>query len=303
MGSSPHLLTALSAQRLARSLGVPFVAEVRDLWPQSLVDLGLADERDAIVRISRWVERRVYAGSDHIVTTLPNAAEYFGRFGVDPAMVTCVPNGVDLDEWPEPTPTRRAMTDPFRIAYAGAHGLPNGLDTLIDAGKLLSGTSKPEIVIDLYGFGVDRPRLMRRAKDEGLTNVRFHDPVPKERVPEILQSADALVLLVPRSPLYRYGISMNKLFDYLAAGRPVLMAADVFNDPVAEAGAGLSVPPEDPRALADAMLDDRITVIGDTNCRAIIFQHFILNRGLQTRNQGMGDIVSIFVAAERLRRK
>jgi len=111
------------------------------------------------------------------------------------------------------------------------------------------------IRFDLYGNGAEKDRLVARAKAERLTNVRFNPPVPKTEIPAILGAASALIILNRPSPLYRYGISMNKMFDYLAASRPVLIATSAWNNPVAEADAGLSVQPGDAAALAEGAIE------------------------------------------------
>jgi glycosyltransferase involved in cell wall biosynthesis len=135
------------------------------------------------------------------------------------------------------------------------------------------------IRFDLYGDGVAKGRLRARAKTEGLTNVRFHAAVPKKEIAAILEAASALIVLNLPSDLYRYGISMNKVFDYLAAGRPVLIATSAWNNPVAEADAGLSVKPGDATALAEramemaAWSEQKLTEVG-LRGRAYVEAHY-----------------------------
>lgn len=253
VGSSPHLLAALAAQRLATYHDAAFVFELRDLWPESAVALGQLAADHPLVRAARALERRMYRSSDHIVTLLPNAAGYLERFGINESLITWVPNGVQGEPPGMPNAPSRRDRETFRFLYAGSHGPPNGLDLLLDAAAILQSEGVgegPRIVFDLCGSGIDKERLMKRADVEGIANVRFLNSVPKGEVWSLLQAADALIAIVPPSPLYEYGISMNKIFDYLASGRPILMASSAWNDPVGEADAGITVPSGSASALA-----------------------------------------------------
>jgi glycosyltransferase involved in cell wall biosynthesis len=136
------------------------------------------------------------------------------------------------------------------IGYAGTHGVANALDTFLDAAGLMKGE---DVVFALVGSGPDKAALQQRAMASGLENVRFVDPVRKEQIPALLQWFDVAYIGLQRQPLFRFGIAPNKLMDYMMAGRPVLMAIDAGNDPVSEAGCGLTVKPEDPRAVAEGI--------------------------------------------------
>jgi glycosyltransferase involved in cell wall biosynthesis len=142
--------------------------------------------------------------------------------------------------------------DPFTVMYAGAHGLANGLDTVLDAARRLSdGVAAPRFVF--VGEGPLRDGLMQRAKREGIANVEFRPPVPKNCVHRTLADAHAFVLPLKRGKVFEHGISPNKLFDYMAAARPVILSVDTPNNPVAEARAGETVAPEDAEGLAAAV--------------------------------------------------
>jgi glycosyltransferase involved in cell wall biosynthesis len=257
VGSSPHLLAALAGQRLARKLGCASVFEVRDLWPESLVQLDVMSTHHPFVIVARALERMIAKGSDMIVTVMPNAVDYLDRLGIPRDRVSWVSNGVELaGRQLAARPPVHEDRGEFCFVYAGAHGPPNELDSLLDAAAILMADERARAIrFDLYGTGVEKSRLVARAMTEGLTNVRFHAPVPKTEIPAILEAASALILLIPPSPLYRYGVSMNKVFDYLAAGRPILIATSAWNNPVADADAGLSVPPGDAPALAERAIE------------------------------------------------
>jgi glycosyltransferase involved in cell wall biosynthesis len=252
IGSSPHPLAAWAGQRLARLHGVPFVFEVRDLWPQSLIDLGTFGPRNPLAVALRTLEGFLYRRAALVISLLPYAHEYIERFRVPRERVFYLPNGVDLSDFPaERAPDGR---DPFTLMYFGAHGAPNALDTLLDtAGELERRPASRPVLWRFIGEGTEKFALMRRASEAGLRSVSFEGRVPKSRIPTLAAEADGFVMNVKGLPVYRYGISPNKLFDYLAARRPVIFASSAGNNPVAEAGAGITVPPENPPAVAEAV--------------------------------------------------
>jgi glycosyltransferase involved in cell wall biosynthesis len=140
--------------------------------------------------------------------------------------------------------------------YFGAHGQANSLETLLSAMAIVQ--AHPDgagVRVRLIGDGPLKPSLRALTAELGLRSVAFEDPVASCEIPRLASEADAFVLTVLNRPeLYRYGVSMNKLFDYMAAGRPIIVAIEAANNPVAEAGAGITVRPEDPRHLAEGIL-------------------------------------------------
>lgn len=253
VGSSPHLFAALAAQRLANRFRVPFVLEVRDLWPQTLVDLGRLPSTHPAVRVFERIERYLYRRADRIITLLPGSVEHLVEKGADRRKVVWLPNGFDLQFTLGERPPS-ANGDVFTVMYAGAHGLANGLDVVLDAAAILQSEGWDDKVrFLLVGDGPEKTRLQRRAAAEGLGLVRFDPPVPKREILGYMQQADVFLMLLRDSPVFRHGVSPNKLFDYLAVGRPVIFGVNAPNNPVALAEAGLTVPPENARALADAV--------------------------------------------------
>jgi len=186
---------------------------------------------------------------NHVTNHVPDDVSTTGPGGVHKHaqhhLATPLPPALDaaLDEL--------RMRGKFVVAYAGTHGLANALGTLLEAAALLR--DRP-IAFVLVGAGPDKPALVHRAAELGLANVQFFDPVPKSMVPALLRRIDLAYIGWRRQPLYRFGISPNKLIDYMMAARPVLHAVEAGNDPVAEAGCGMTVTPEDPRAVADGIL-------------------------------------------------
>jgi glycosyltransferase involved in cell wall biosynthesis len=254
VGSSPHLFGAQAALRLARRLGVPFVLEIRDVWPQSLVEVMGVSRHHPLVWLMERAERQLYRGADHIVTLLAGLGPRVAERGGDPRGLTWVPNGIDLGLVPPlPEPAGRP---PFTFMYAGSHGITNALDVLLDAvlrlrGRGLWPPGRARLV--LLGTGPEKPRLEARVRAEGIPGVEFRAPVPKREVFGALAEADAFLVSARPSPLWRHGISFNKLFDFMAVGRPIVFGMDCPGNPIEEAGCGFIVRPGDPEAMAEAM--------------------------------------------------
>lgn len=254
IGSSVHPLAAWAGRKLAKRHGVPFVFEVRDLWPQTLIDMGrLSDHHPAAVGL-RWLEKSLYRAASRIIVLLPHAHEYIEPLGIAREKIVWIPNGTDTDSFGPKMPITESAK--FTLMYFGAHGAANGLDNLLSAMQIVAKNPKGDrICLRLIGDGPLKPSLMAAAKTKGLTNVEFEDPVPKNDIPALAAQADAFVLCLRDFPkLYRFGISMNKIFDYLASGRPIIISIDAANDPIKEASAGISVSPENPEAFAKAII-------------------------------------------------
>lgn len=247
IGSSVHPLAAWSGLRLASRFNVPFFFEVRDLWPETLIDMGTIGRNHPIAIAMRALEGHLYRRADRIITLLPHAYRYIRRFDVPEDKLLWLPNGIDLDRFPPPEPPAPSST--FTFMYFGAHGGANGLDNVIAAMRLVR--DQP-IRLRLIGDGPSKAALVKSAAD--LPNVSFEAPVPKDAIPALAAKADSFVFNLIDAPVFNYGISSNKLFDFMAAGRPILFACNASNNPVEDAKAGITVPPANPGQLADAML-------------------------------------------------
>ncbi|WP_334148934.1 glycosyltransferase family 4 protein [Hyphomicrobium sp.] len=253
IGSSVHPFAAWAGRKLARRFGVPFIFEVRDLWPQTLIDMGRLSQRHPAAVALRALEKSLYRDAARIIVLLPKAHDYIEPLGISLEKIVWIPNGVDVENFPTRPP--RQPDGAFTLMYFGAHGGANGLENLLAAMQRVGADPAGQnIVLRLIGDGPLKSTLVAKAREEGLTNVRFEDPVPKSQIPDLAAQADAFVFNLIDAPVFKYGISSNKLFDFLAAGRPVLFCCTSPNNPIAEAGAGLTVAPENPQALADAIL-------------------------------------------------
>jgi len=260
IASSTYPADIWPARRIAALAGARLAFEVHDLWPLSPMELGGMPAWHPFIVLMQAAEDYAYRHADTVISILPKAGAHMAGRGMAPHKLHVVPNGVDLDEWdlppvPLPAPAADLLADLRRqgrlvVGYAGSHGLANALDTLIDAAALLQG--RP-LAFVLAGAGPDKPALQRKAIAAGLRDVHFLDPLAKRHMPALLRCFDIAYLGWRRQPLYRYGISPNKLGDYMMAARPILHAVEAANDPVAEAGCGLSLAPDDPAALAAAI--------------------------------------------------
>lgn len=264
IGSSVHLFAVLAAYILAVKYKVPFIFEVRDLWPQTLIDIGALAERSPITYLFRIIERFLYKKADCIISLLPKAQDYIASLNIDCKKVVYIPNGIDLKwfdtnlEKPDLgdeliTLFKDTLRDKMVFSYTGAIGIANGLDTVIDAAKLLTSSLKIHILV--VGAGPEKERLLTRVETEGIKKVSFVESVEKDLVPYILSNSDVCILIAKKSKVHRYGVSMNKIFDYLASRKPIISALDTNVNIIEEANCGLFVTPDNPEALAQAVLE------------------------------------------------
>jgi glycosyltransferase involved in cell wall biosynthesis len=259
IASSTYPMDIWPARRIAKQADARLVYEVHDLWPLSPMELGGMSRWHPFIMWVQMAEDYAYRHVDKVVSLLPRAKEYMCSRGMAPQKFSYVPNGVVEEEWTQsaelPQEVKRSL-DALRakglplVAYAGTHGLGNALDVLLDAASRLKG--KAEVV--MVGTGPERERLLARVANEGLTNVTMLPAIPKESVPGFLGDVDIAFIGWHPNSLYRFGISPNKLLDYMMAGKPVVHSASAGNDPVAEAGCGLTVSSGDAVAVAEAIL-------------------------------------------------
>lgn len=260
IASSTYPADIWPARRIARLSGARLAFELHDLWPLSPVTLGGMSARHPFIRLMQAAENAACRHADTVVSILPHARAHLEEHGMAPYKLHLVPNGVDVAAWDGASPplprTVATLLDGLRaqgrfiVGYAGSHGLANALDTLLDAADLLRAAP---LAFVLAGTGPQKPQLQRHARTAGLHHVHFIDPLPRHCMPALLGAFDLAYLGWRRNPLYRHGISPNKLGDYMMAARAVVHAVDAANDPVADAGCGISVAPEDPAALAAAI--------------------------------------------------
>jgi glycosyltransferase involved in cell wall biosynthesis len=259
IASSTYPMDIWPCRKIARRAGARLVFEVHDLWPLTPMQLGGMSRWHPFIMVAQYAEDYAYRHADKVVSLLPKADSYMVGRGMTADKFVYVPNGIDEAEWADstrlPDPVSaclarlRATGRPI-LGYAGTHGLANVLDLLLDAAKLLQG--RAEVV--MVGGGPERDRLLKRVRDEGIANVAMLDPVPKRSINTFLESVDVAFIGMAPEPLYQYGIAPNKLIDYMMAGRPIIFSVKAGNDPVVDTGCGLTVPPDNAQAIADAMM-------------------------------------------------
>ncbi len=309
--SSPIPYPIVPAAFLARKLGATLVFEVRDIWPLSLVALGSYSEKNPFIRLTQWVEDFAYRRADLVVSALPKAYEHMKPRGLPPEKFVWISNGVDPDDLlvlqsgPSTKNTSTGIEDTvsgvrgqkkaahvespakvdktckqFKVCYAGSFHARAVALSLVEAAALLR-KSRPDIRFILIGKDSGGLSILKdQAAALGADNVEFRDPVPRTEMQGVLAEMDLCVGMTKSSPLYRFGISLTKLFDYMLAGKPIILSSNAQGDIVSESGCGVKVPAEEAQALADAILQmadmeaSRLRAMGEKGRKAL-FSSFV----------------------------
>lgn len=290
--SSPHPIGYLGAEYLARASGARLVFEVRDIWPLTLIQLGGYGQWHPFIRFLQWIEDRAYSRSDCVVSNLEGALEHMAARGMDKRKFTWIPNGIALDEVLKPAQLSPQVAAQIpvaglRVVYAGTLGAANALYTLIRSVALIRDLA--DVTILLVGQGQERAKLEAQCYALGLHNIRFLGAVPKAQVQSLISACDVCYLGWHASPLYCFGIAANKLPEYLYSGKPIVHSYSGENDPIAKFSAGITVPAEDPKGLADAirrlhiMSNEQRQFMGENGRRAAIehYDYRVLARRLE----------------------
>lgn len=254
--SSPSLFPVKFAAKLAKKFKTKMIFEVRDIWPLTLVELSSLSRQNPLVKLMGHYERFAYQNADKVISLLPKASAYFEQSGMAKEKFVYLPNGIACgDHKAEPLLQEiEAMIpkDKFIIAYSGTVGIANNLDYLIDGAILLR--EYDDIHFMILGHGGEKQRLENRSGREGLNNITFLDAVKKNQVASFLNKVDvAFISLVPEK-LFRFGVSPNKVFEYMYAKKPIIWAIEAGNNLVEEAQCGISVPLDDITSLGKSIL-------------------------------------------------
>jgi glycosyltransferase involved in cell wall biosynthesis len=224
-GSTPQPFGALAGLLAARLRRVPFVLEVRDLWPESIIAAGKLSDSSLPSVLLRAVEHVLAGRADRIICVTEGWSGRFSRLGIVPGKLVVIPNGSDPDDSLDDIPREKLRelhkVHGFTAVFAGAHGEKDGLNFILDAAKAL-----PDVNFLLIGAGPKKRLAAEQARREGLKNVDFRDPIPKNDLPELLHACDVGLHAVSPLPVFQYGMSPNKIFDYMAAGLPVVSNAE-----------------------------------------------------------------------------
>lgn len=232
LASSVHPFTLIAGEKIAKKFKVKCICEIRDLWPESFVAYGLIKRNNPITKILYNIEKKIYIKADKIIMTWEGGSDYIKNQGwadkINSSKIAYIPNGVDLSEFDNNAKIyhindKDLLNDNLvKIVYTGSIRKVNNLDMIVSAARLLQEKGKSNIKILVYGSGDELENLKSKADDYGLDNIMFKGKVNKREIPFILQKADINLLHNSSTALNIYGQSQNKLFEYLAAGRPVL---------------------------------------------------------------------------------
>lgn len=261
IASSTYPFDIKVAQDLAKLNNARLIYEVHDLWPLTPIEVGGMSPKHPFIWLMQRAEDYAYRNADKVVSLLPNAYEYMQQHGMRPEKFVYIPNGIVTQQWLSSTqkiPNQhqilfsrlRDIENKFIIGYAGGMGEANALGYLLDAAKLV--IDKP-IAIVMVGDGINREELILRISNEQLINVYILPAIDKSQIPDFLGSCDALYIGWHNLPIYRFGVSPNKLFDYMLAKKPIIHSISLANDLVSEANCGVSVAAGDVHGIASAI--------------------------------------------------
>ncbi len=262
IGSLVHPFAVIAAWLLSKKYKAKFIFEVRDLWPQTPIDMGAIKDNGIIAKLMYAWEKFMYRRAEKIIVLLPNAKKYIEGKGISEEKVIWIPNGVNLEQFDKPVQLDpdsdlvqllRKSKNKFKVIYTGAHGPANGLNVVIEVASILQKNHN-EVQFFLIGNGVLKEKLLCDSEKYRLKNIHFFSSIPKKQIPDLLRYADLLLHCFAPIDVFKYGISPNKIFDYLAAGKPIIMSVKTSNNIAQEAGAGIAVEPGNPETLAKGIL-------------------------------------------------
>ncbi len=253
LASSPQLPASICALIISKIFKIPFIFEVRDLWPIVLVDLGKRNKDNLLIKFLFILEKYLYIYSDAVVVLSKGCIDYVKSKGAK--SVFYFPNGSNLESFKFTTLPKETSSfsskRPFKIIYSGAHGIANGLDNVIKAAEYIKHLP---IKIYLIGDGPEKDKLKLLAKQNKDTVV-FNDSIPKSKMPGYLSNSDAILVSLANIDLFKYGVSPNKLFDAYSIGRPVITTIPgLINSEVEKYDLGVTSIANNPKKLANAII-------------------------------------------------
>lgn len=247
--SSPDIFVPFFTVKFCRKHKIPVVFEVRDLWPESIVAYSRFTKNNPIIKFLYRIEKWMYQKADRLIFTMEGGKDYIASHkwasSVDMEKIFHINNGIDLDEYESNLRKYRIddkeleKTDCFKVVYMGSIRKVNHLESLIEAAEVLKAKDNSKIIFLIYGDGTERQMLEERSQKKSL-NVFFKGPVERKYIPYILSKSDLNVINVLPSPLTKYGVSWNKLFEYMASGTPILANLSVNYDLIKKYHMGIS---------------------------------------------------------------
>jgi colanic acid biosynthesis glycosyl transferase WcaI len=254
IATSPQFFCAVAGWFISRVKRVPFVLEIRDLWPECIVELGVLRDGSAIHRILRRIELFLYRSATLLVSVTDSYPETWVRQGIDPAKMRVVKNGVDLASF-QPGERENAvrkdlgLEGSFVVSYVGTHGMSQGLTTLLEAAEEFRDDSRVHFLF--VGEGAEKDELMREARSRRLERVIFLPQQPRERIPQIIAASDLVAVILRDRDLFTRVIP-SKIFEIMGCARPILLGvAGEAERLVRESGCGYIGRPEDAASLVE----------------------------------------------------
>jgi len=255
--SSLSLFPVVNAYLWSKLLKINFIFEIRDMWPQTLIELGGVSQKNPLVLIMKFFEKFGYKKAQYVVSLLPNTKDYMIDNGMTSNKFYYIPNGsVDdkinnhlLDDQLK----KKIPSNKFIVGYAGTIGIANALEYLIDVAILLKNNDKIFFVIT--GDGGKKEELSSKCQMNGLKNIVFIDAVQKQEIPSLLELYDVCYIGWHKNSLYKFGISANKIFEYMINNKPIIHSYSGSKDPVLEANCGWTVKSEDIEALKNIIIE------------------------------------------------
>ena len=285
IASSTYPLDIYPAHRIAKHYHAKLIYEVHDLWPLSPMELGGFSEKHPFIRLMQKAEIDCYKYVDAVVSMLPKAEPHMREYGLTKGKFHYVPNGIVLSDWGSPKSiseehglllNKLRKEGKFIVGFAGAHGIANSLYAVIDAVAMLGSQ---DVVLVLVGSGQEKDNLVKYVQKKGIKNIYFLPPINKLEIPLLLKEMDVLYIGLQKQSLFRFGISPNKMFDYMMAEKPIIQAIDAGNNLVKEANCGIDVEPDNINEISEAILtlksmsEEKRNILGENGKRFVLANH------------------------------
>lgn len=281
--TSPPLIAGMPGVFLKNIKRLPFVFEVRDLWPEGPIDLGAINNK-WVIKFLYWMQRVIYKSSTWINVLTPAFEKFLVDInGVPSEKISMIPNGADLDiikpenqnNWVR---QKHGLKNKFVVTYVGAHGVANSLMQMVGAARILKEEGDDQVQIMLVGDGMEKPMLIKEAAEHNLDNITFVDSVSKSQIGDYINASDVCAATLKRIEQYKT-VYPNKIFDYMAAAKPIILGIDgIARELIEDAQTGIFVEPQNPRAFADAVMqlknNPQLTMQFGQNGPPYVREHF-----------------------------
>lgn len=264
----PSPFAAFAANRIAKRCNAKFILEIGDLWPQVWIERKAFPVYHPFIVILSAIQKYLFKRTRTYVSSLPYVNDFLQERGVKDYSFTWVPNGINLDDYRQngnenknpglvedilETMKSKSASGKLNVIYVGGIGVGNRVDHIVESAKILKDRNDTKICFHIIGDGHSKEAIRKYVTDNSLDTVTVWPPVNRSSVPLLLKNADVGIQCLHNNPIYRYGVNLSKLYDYMAAGLPVIFSAEVRNNLVGQYNAGITVPPGNPESIASAL--------------------------------------------------